>query len=441
MKAIALLLLAGLPILFTQACSDDTGEEPDDDAGASSSSSGSSGASSSSSGGSSSGSSSGGSSSGGSSSGGKPDDCEDLDFTGGVPLRSQTQNQFDTAFSTALLRTVPTVFVNNGDATLPDRLDIFLHGRVGVGTLQLDPDPNKLFVRSKGDEGDNYMPNCEACAQLRLDISANDAGVSSYAKTFAAVGGSVEVQTAVTPHQTQGVVHGLEFREMQLDPATRYWTRKQGGQCYWAAEVPFDTRRENGCKPFAADDTCGQGKFCMPVNSIGTDGECTATGDLELGDDCTRNADQSWDSECGPGLRCFKDSSEPDEASATCRQICDELAATNACPAGTTCGGGYNMCMDNAALADSGLDPVAIGEVCTQKTGDGSQWANYCGGTGKKRGICIDTDGMAGPLPPKCEALFASVTEKPAGRSASYIGYKGGLDQSTLWSVALPFVP
>ncbi|MDB4946719.1 MAG: uncharacterized protein JWP97_6253 [Labilithrix sp.] len=124
------------------------------------------------------------------------------------------------------------------------------------------------------------------------------------------------------------------------------------------------------------------------------------------------------------------------EPVATCQQVCDELAPTNSCPAGTLCGGGYNVCVPEGILsAHSGLDPALIGQACTVKTAAGG-WAQYCGGLGKKRGICVDQDGTGVGVHAKCEALFTdAATELPAGHLPGFLGYKGNFnDRSTLWS-------
>lgn len=355
---------------------------------------------------------------------GKPGDCEVLDLSAGMPLASQTQLEHDTIGATPVLRTRPGVFLANGDPTLEDKLTIFVHGAAGVGTLRIDPDLSKLFT---------YVQSCAACASLDLDLTTNDAGASTYAKRFAAVSGAVEIQSAITPNQTQGIVRGLELREVTTDAATGTTTLLKGGQCYWVAKQAFDTRRERGCKPFQAKSTCATGEQCVPTNAIGTDGECAATGTKQLGEQCTRQADgntPSWSSDCAAGLRCFQDQ---DAQVATCGQICDQLAPTNTCPAGTLCGGGYNLCVADTVLAHSGIDPAAIGEACSVKDGDG-YWAMYCGSEGKQRGTCVDQDGFVGKHA-KCEALFTSAaTELPPGRQPGYLAYKGGKDLSTLWS-------
>ena len=357
----------------------------------------------------------------------RPADCQDLDLSTGVPLASQTQIKFDMMGATPVVRTKPDVFTKNGDPALADKLVVYLHGAVGAGTLNIDPDLTKLFT---------YVPSCLACAALQLDFTKTDAGTSSYAKTFAAVNGIVDIETAITPNQTQGVVRGLELRELYTD-ATGARKLLPGGQCYWVAEQPFDTRREKGCRPFQENAGCAEGQYCMPTNAIGTDGQCAATGAKKLGDTCTVNVSgdaPSWDSDCATGLRCFKDS-ETMETVATCKQICDELAPTNACPTGSTCGGGYSLCIPNQVLVDhSGLDFAAIGEACTQKA-PGGGWAQYCGGEGKKRGTCVDQDGFGVGKHARCETLFVSAaTEVPPGHLPGYVGYKGVNDQSTLWS-------
>ena len=360
-----------------------------------------------------------------------PADCHELDLSSGVPLVSQTNLKFDTIGPTPVIRTVPTVFARNGDPTLPDKLSIFLHGRVDVGTISIDSDLTKLF---------SYVPSCLACGILQLDFSTNDAGASSFANTFAAVGGIVDVTTAITPNQTQGVLRGIELRELSTDAAGAR-TLLPGGQCFWITRQTFDVRSAGGCKPFGEDDVCGKGQYCMPANSIGTDGQCVTTGPKELGQACTRNSTAdapTWSSDCEPGLRCIE-GSDVGDTFPTCKRVCDELASTNACPTGSLCGGGYNLCIaDPIMSANAGLDPAAVGEACTVKAPTG-KWASYCGGVGKKRGTCVDQDGFGVGLHAKCEALFASAaTELPAGHIAGFVGFKDqNGDLSTLW----PAVP
>lgn len=428
-------LLAFCTFSFTAiapACSSD--ETAADDDTTTSSSSGSSGVTSSSSGATSSSSGSTSSSSGGRDAGVKPADCEAFTL-GEVPLQSPAQLRFDTAAPTALVRTASGALTQLGDAALPDRLDVYLHGTIGAGTHAMDPDPNKLFVRTTGDADDNYMQTCETCAQLRLDYSEPDGGSGSYAANFAAVAGRIEITEALTPHQTHGTVRQLELREMQRDETTKFWSVKPGGRCLWLEEASYDTRLEGGCKPFTG--SCPNGGYCMPLNSIGTDGKCVSVGSKTVGQACTRASEQSWDSDCASGLRCLG----ADGESPTCHTVCDQLAETNPCPAGTTCGGGYNICLDNEdVLSGSGFDLAAIGEECTETTGDGQGWAMYCGGTGKRRGTCVDPDGMAGPIAPTCQPLLASVVDVPEGKAMGYLAYKNGIDQSTGWSFTLPFV-
>ena len=453
MKTLGLLFACALPLVsLASACADDAAHDVADTTSSGSSGKPSAGAPGSSSGapGSSSGSSGTSSSSGAfpdAAAAVKPADCIDLDLSTGTPLKSDTQLKFDSHGTAPVARTLPDVFKQNGDPNLPDRMRIWLHGRTDVGTLNLDPDPNHTYAP--------LVPTCLACATLSLDLTPSDAGGSSYAAAFAAVGGTIEIQTALTSNQTQGIARGVEFRVVAQDSATGLVGVVPGGACYWVAEVPFDTRRPGGCKPFTGDAAaCGAGEFCLPTNAIGTDGECTAVGTKTIGQPCTRvtSAESpSWDSDCEAGTRCLVDRTWG-ETVATCHQVCDQLAETNACPAGTLCGGGYNLCLDETKII-GGVDPAEIGEDCTvlvpaTPPSTLGSWAQYCGGTGKMRGKCVDVDGVAGPLPPKCEALFASAgTELPPGRTAGYIGYKSVTsptsrdDYSTLWSYRAPYTP
>ncbi|WP_050429800.1 hypothetical protein [Chondromyces crocatus] len=342
----------------------------------------------------------------------KPADCEDLSLTG-ITLVSQFQAQFDSYDSVPVVRT-PTSLENlSGDPALFDRLRILYDGDLGLGVHAMDGDPNMAIPNFRA----TFVPNCSSCAVLQED--RNEEG--QYTTRFTTRSGELELTERVTAHQTVGVVRHLELREVAQDPDTRLYDFVPEGRCLWVEEATFDVRLPGGCVPYA-DGACPADQFCMPLNAIGTDGQCVTGGTAGIGDPCTRGSD-SWDSDCELGLRCFGAA-----GSATCMQVCDVQSDAPDCPAQTLCGGGYNLCLDHSILQNSGIDPALAGEVCADNPS-----AGYCGGAGR-RGVCYDDD-ADGPLESMCIPYTSAASQCAAGRTAGYVAYKGGIDLSTHFCV------
>ncbi|MFT3771424.1 MAG: hypothetical protein QM820_38915 [Minicystis sp.] len=349
----------------------------------------------------------------------KPADCVDLPLTG-VDLLSQQENAFDTADSVPVVRTPSSLANISGAAEEFDRLRILFDGATGVGVHALDPDPNHALP----DYQKTYLPTCSACAVYQEDL---DPASSAYTKLFAAKAGELEITELLTPHQTAGFARHVELREIAADPETGAYTWVPGGACYWIEEAKYDVRRKNGCMPFVTG-ACPPDAFCMPTNAIGSDGECVTGGAKGPGEACSRADDTHWDSDCQLGLRCLDA-----DGSAKCYEVCDVVSTAPGCPAGTHCGGGYNLCLDEATvLANSGVDDAAVGAPCAT-----NPTALYCGGAGQP-GTCYDDDGDAGPQPSTCIPWVSAPSQCVAPQTAGYVAYKGNLDNSTLWCLTPP---
>ncbi|APR80188.1 putative lipoprotein [Minicystis rosea] len=349
----------------------------------------------------------------------KPADCVDLSLTG-IELLSQQENTFDSSDSVPVVRTPSSVANISGNAEQFDRLRILFDGKTGVGVHALDPEPNHVLP----DYQKTYLPTCSAGAVYQED---RDSATSTYTKLFAAKAGELEITELVTPHQTAGAVRYVELREVAADADTGAYAWVSGGACYWIQEAKYDVRRDNGCLPFVPG-SCPADKFCMPTNAIGSDGECVTGGTKGPGEACTLADDTHWSSDCQLGLRCLDS-----EGSAKCYEVCDVVSTAPGCPAGTHCGGGYNLCLDEATvLANSGVDDAAVGEACAT-----NPTALYCGGAGQP-GTCYDDDGDAGPKPSTCIPWMSAPSQCIAPQTAGYVAYKNGSDNSTLWCLTPP---
>jgi hypothetical protein len=116
----------------------------------------------------------------------------------------------------------------------------------------------------------------------------------------------------------------------------------------------------------------------------------------------------------------------------TCHRLCNVRVATSdsGCPPDTHCGGGYDMCMPVSYLEHDSrgmneIDTAAtVGEACAQNV-----HALYCGAAGPP-GVCFENTGAPSGT---CHALFHAGSECPAGQTAGYVAYKGGIDHSTLF--------
>lgn len=348
----------------------------------------------------------------------KPADCVDLSLAG-IDLVSHQQNGFDTSDSTPVIRTRSSLANLAGDAAKFDRLRILFDGDSSTGVHAFDPNP----AHALPDYKITFVPTCSACVIYQEDL---DPATNAYQKIFAAKAGDLEISTILTPHQTAGAAHYVELREVLKDPVTKAYDWKPGGACYWIEEATYDVRSPKGCKPFVAG-SCPASQYCMPTNSVGSDGECVTGGAKTEAQACTRQSATAWDSDCELGLRCIDSGS-----GATCIKVCDLLSATPGCPAGTHCGGGYNVCADEAEFQNSGIDEAVIGAPCaTDPT------ALYCGGSGRP-GTCWDDDGDAGPMPATCVPFSSAPSQCVAPKTAGYVAYKGSTDNSTLWCITPP---
>lgn len=348
----------------------------------------------------------------------KPADCVDLSLAG-VELLSQHENTFNTAAPVPTIRTPGSLANISGDAALVDRLRLLHDSDISPGVHAIDGEPGLALPDFKT----TFVANCTACAVFQEDLDPAQNNV--YLKTFATKSGELEITDLVTPHQTAGAARYLELREVVKDPATNAWDWVDGGTCYWIEEVTFDVRRPNGCMPYVAGE-CAADQFCMPTNAVGTDGDCITGGAKQLGEACARVSDTQWDSDCALGLRCIDGGSGP-----LCHQVCDLHSAAPGCPAGTHCGGGYNLCMDEAILQQSGIDGAALGETCANAD------ALYCGGSGQP-GMCWDDDGDAGPLAATCIPFSSAASQCVDPKTAGYVAYKANADQSTLFCITPP---
>ncbi|EYF03323.1 hypothetical protein [Chondromyces apiculatus] len=340
-------------------------------------------------------------------------DCQTISLDG-IELVSMHEDQFDASDSVPVIRTPGSLANLSGDPASADRLRILFDGDLGVGVHAMDGDPNQALP----DYAATFVPNCTACAVLQEDRDPSNA----YLKTYTVSSGELEITDMVTPHQTAGVARNLELREVE-ETAEGTYAFVPGGTCYRIQEATFDVRLPNGCKPFVAG-SCPADQYCMPLNAVGTDGQCVTGGDVALGEPCTRASTTSWDSDCQLGLRCIGDTGEDP----TCQQVCDVLSATPGCPSDTLCGGGYSICMDVSILQNSGTDDALVGEVCAT-----DPEALYCGGAGQ-RGLCYDDDGD-GALESMCVPFSSAPSQCPAGRTAGYVAYKAGIDRSTLFCI------
>ncbi|WAS89811.1 hypothetical protein [Nannocystis punicea] len=334
-----------------------------------------------------------------------PEDCQELPLLG-IELLSQQEFQLESAMPVPWIRSPSTQDSITGDPALFDLLRILFDGDLAVGVHALDPDPNHAIPNNI----QSYLPVSSSAVVYQEDLEAN-----VYKKVFVAVSGELEIVEMVSPHQTQGVVRYVELREMVkngdlLEPV-------EGGACWWIDEAEYDVRRPNGCSPFT-DDACPADQYCMPVNAIGTDGVCVTGGAKKEGEGCTLVDPNGWDSDCESGLRCV-DFGNGDE----CGKVCDVLSDAPGCPAGTHCGGGYNLCLPEATLQMSGIDPAPLGEPCVD-----TPTALYCGGEGRP-GHCYDDDGQGS----KCLPWVSAPSQCPAEQTSGYVAYKGGIDRSTLW--------
>ncbi|MDC0674336.1 hypothetical protein [Nannocystis radixulma] len=345
----------------------------------------------------------------------KPDDCVDLSLAD-VELLSQQQHQFDSAWMVPLVRSPESLASLTGDEALSDLLRILFSGDITVGVHALDPDPNHAFP----DYVTNFVTTSNAAVTLQEDLVDQ-----AYTKVFTAVAGELEIFELVSSHQTRGVVRHVELREMAPNPDTEALEPVEGGACYWIAEAEYDVRRVNGCTPYT-DDACPEGQFCMPTNAIGSDGECVTGGTKLEGEACVRPDPELWDSDCELGLRCLNPGDGP-----TCMKVCDVLSDAPGCAEGTHCGGGYNLCLDEAELQNSGIDPAPVGEPCAD-----NPEALYCGGAGRP-GTCWDDDGN-GPMPSSCRPFVSAPSQCVAPQTAGHIAYKDTIDRSTLWCFELP---
>ncbi|WAS96497.1 hypothetical protein [Nannocystis punicea] len=342
----------------------------------------------------------------------KPEDCVDLPIAG-LELVSQQEHEYDSAPPVPLIRSSAPASLSGDQAD--DLLRILFDGALGVGVHQLDPDPNHAIP----DYVKTYVPLSSAAAIYEEDLDGD-----AFSRTFVAAAGELEIVELLSTHQTAGIVRHVELREVvpnrdgQFEPLA-------DGACYWIEEVEYDVRRPNGCTPYAAE-ACPADQFCMPTIAIGTDGECVTGGAKQEGEACTRVDSTHWDSDCELGLRCA-DFGDGD----MCHRVCDVLSDAPGCPAGTHCGGGYNICMDEALLQQSGIDPAEVGEPCLDNPN-----ALYCGGDGRP-GNCYDDDGP-GPLDSLCTPFYYAPSQCVAPQTGAYVAYKNGIDLSTLWCLTPP---
>lgn len=355
----------------------------------------------------------GGSGGGGGSAPQKPADCVDLPLTG-IELVSPQENLFDSSDSVPIVRTPSSLANIAGGADLFDRMRILFDGATGTGVHALDPDPSHALP----DYAKTYVTTCSACVVYQED---QDEGTGDYQKVFASKAGTLEITDLLTPHQTAGAARHVELREIAADPVSGAYAWVPGGACYWIEEAKYDVRRPNGCRPFVAG-ACPSDQYCMPTNASGTDGECVTGGAKAVGEACARADTTHWDSDCQLGLRCLN---------SACLAVCDIFSATPGCPAGTHCGGGYNVCLDVSVLMQSGIDDAAVGSPCATNPD-----ALYCGGSGRP-GICYDDD-TNGPKPSTCRPWVASPSQCAAPETAGFAAYKNGIDNSTLWCLTPP---
>ncbi len=322
--------------------------------------------------------------------------------------------------------------VSLGDPTLPDSFRFRLDGKITVGASALSSAMVGPYVYA-------------GSGQLAVDLASNDAGGSSYAKTLYATSGTVTISSLTTPWQTEGTATNVRFDEGEIVGDKFQVTT--GGACYWVRSVSWNTKLANGCAPFQTSDPCGIGKMCMPTNALGKDGLCVAIGSGKQGDSCTfddradagtdAGAHVLWDSSCGAGLRCFQDA-ELAEMSPYCRQLCDVTAANSGCPAGTHCGGGYDICIPDAVFTKPGsgdlIDPALVGQACAVDADTALSNDVYCGGGSNQTGFCFpverSTDG--GYSTPVCNPFVAALSDCAAPAIGSYAAYKNGDDSSDI---------
>jgi len=343
----------------------------------------------------------------------KPEDCVDLSVAE-IELVSQQQHQFDSSGTVPVIRSPQAHPSLSGDPALFDLLRILFDGDLDIGVHSLDPDPNHAIP--------NFMQNFVTISNAAV-VYQEDLSNGAYAKVLVAAAGELEIVEMLSPHQSRGSVRHVELREMVLNPDTSQLEPLDGGACYWIEEAEYDVRRPNGCTPYTPG-ACPDEQFCMPTNAIGSDGECVTGGAKQAGEGCARPDPALWDSDCALGLRCidFGDGLE-------CGQVCDVRSDAPGCAAGTHCGGGYNLCLDEALLQDSGVDPALVGEPCTE-----DPTAGYCGADGRP-GTCYDDD-AGGPNPSMCRPFASAPSQCVAPETAGYVAYKNQIDRSTLWCFA-----
>lgn len=345
-----------------------------------------------------------------------PADCEEVTLTA-APDSVQKTNP-EEYLSQPYLIGVPKLGGSTGNPQQPNKFFFWLDSANAVGSYPITPLQTYVYdaANTGGISADFIAPD------------ASDGGAGGFTKRYIAVSGTVQMTSVLTPHQTEGTVSNVRFEEVKRnDDGTA--TLVPGGKCYWLKSTSWNTKRAGGCAPFTTN-TCGAGKFCMPTNAIGDDGLCVTTGTKPIGAVCTQAVAGNWDSDCVAGSRCAKFAGDFGETKFTCHKLCDVRSTAPDCPADAHCGGGYNTCMSvaflkNAPVNGNEIDTVAtVGQTCAQ-----NPKANYCG-VSSKPGICYTDTGAAGAT---CRPFVHALSECPAGTTGGYVGYKGGIDQSTVW--------
>lgn len=415
----SLFALSLLALSLAAACGDsaDTADDAADDDG-SSSSSGASGTTSSSSGGSTSSGSSGSTTSSSSSSSGSntssssgstiPEGCVPMTATGSFengptlrPRRYGAQPTFRSQEET------PT-----GVPGRPDLLLIRIDAATGPGSYDLAP--------ALGN--DNCYEDNAQCVYVQEDL-----GVDGQA-LFVATRGRLRIDAQITADQSQGVLEYVELRESELAERNVPFNQSQvlpEGRCLWLENVPFDTRRPNGCDPYAANP-CPAGKVCIRENAAGTDGTCQAsTGGGTNGAPCSRDA--AGDSNCGLEYMCSEEGG--DTAARRCRRLCKLFEGGNVCPTNTICGA-FGYCEPPTSIVD---ETVAIGQSCSP--------SKYFCGTDGARGICFNAlDEQLNPLPggPRCHEIEAARSACPSGQELGYVPLEGYQNIDRSFATCLP---
>jgi hypothetical protein len=345
----------------------------------------------------------------------KPAECEE--FTLATPLLSSQHADPESYLFQPDLNATPLVGGTKGDPKKPNVFLFFLDGENAVGTF-----PVTVFKTYWYASGNSGGMNADY-----VKPGSSDAGASGYTR-YAAVSGTVEITSLLTPHQTKGKLSNVRFDEATLE-ADGTAKLVPNGKCQWLKEAEWDTQRPLGCAPFTKN-TCGDGKFCMPTNAIGDDGLCVTTGTKVAGDVCTPAATGLWDSDCAAGLRCAKFTVDVGETEFTCHQLCDVRSDNPGCPATAHCGGGYDACLSIAFLHTSPQngDEIDTGALVGQDCAL-NPTAIYCGVDGRP-GTCVKDKGAATSV---CRPLLHAASQCPADMLGGYLAYKAGNDSSSIF--------